>query len=201
MKKYAFILLSVLVFMMCTEKKSRLHEVELKQAEEMKSGTRVENVFLDITYGMSQSATFSRFRQLAYQGVIDLGKGSVFEYAMKLDTQTVMVGFHTDYFRDSLYSFSIILKGKNEAEAESLRQRMLKELKGKYGEPFVIPSVEDTTRRDFYFVKDNQRIELLYPYQARKSAVTYVDYPMETRMIREEIRLAKEAVKKRAKKK
>ncbi|MCK7539979.1 MAG: hypothetical protein MZV63_58270 [Marinilabiliales bacterium] len=85
------ILLSALVFMMCTEEKSRLHEVELKQAEEMKSGTRVENVFLDIAYGMSQSATFSRFRQLAYQGVIDLGKGSVFEYAMKLDTQTVMV--------------------------------------------------------------------------------------------------------------
>jgi len=201
MKKYAFILLSALVFMMCTEKKSRLYEVEMKQAEEMKSGTREENVFLDIQYGMSQGATFSRFRQLAYQGVIDLGKGSVFEYAMKLDTQMVKVGFHTDYFHDSLYSFSLILKGKNEAEAEGLRQRMIQELKGKYGEPIAIPSVEDTTKRDFYFVKNNQRIELLYPYQARKSAVTYVDYPMEIRMIQEEIRLEKEARKKKAQKK
>jgi hypothetical protein len=201
MKKCAVILLSALVFMMCTKEKSRLHEVELKQAEEMKSGIRVENVFLDMKYGMSQGATFSRFRQLAYEGVIDLGKGSVFEYTMKLDTQSVKVGFHTEFFHDSLYSFSLILKGKSETEAEALRQLMLKELKGKYGEPFVIPSEEDTTKRDFYFVKDNQRIELLYPFQARKSAVTYVDYPAEIRMIQEEIRLEKEARKKKAEKK
>jgi hypothetical protein len=200
MKRYAIILLSAMVFVMCTEKKSRLHEVELKQAEEMKSGTRVENVFLDMKYGMSQGATFSRFRQLAYEGVIDLGKGSVFEYELQLDTQKVKVGFHTQYFHDSLYSFSLILKGKNEAEAESLRQRMVSELRGKYGEPFVIPNEQDTTKRDFYFVKNNQRIELLYPYQARKSAVTYVDYTMEQRMIQEEIRQAKEARSKKSKK-
>lgn len=201
MKKLAVFLLSALVFMMCTEKKGRLHEVELKQAEEMKSGVRVENVFLDLKYGLSQSAVFSRFRQLAYQGVIDLGKGSVFEYTMKLDTQTVKAGFHTEFYHDSLYSFSLLLKGKNEAEAETFRQLMLKELKMKFGEPFVIPSEEDTTKRDFYFVKDNQRIELLYPFQARKCAVTYVDYPVETRMIQEEMRLEKEARKKKAEKK
>jgi hypothetical protein len=201
MRKYIIIATMTLLTVMCTKEISRLHEVELRQAEEVKSGNRVENVFLDMTYGMSQSATFSRLRQLAYEGVIDLGKGSVFEYEMKLDTQLVKVGFHSDFFHDSLYSFSFILKGKSETEAEMLRQKMLQELKGKFGEPIAIPSEGDTTKRDFYFVKDNQRIELLYPYQARKSAVTYVDYTMENRMIQEEIRLEKEARKKKAEKK
>ena len=78
MKKYVVILLVILASVMCSQKKSRLYEVELKQAEEMKSGVREENVFLDIKYGMSQSAIFARFRQLAYEGIIDLGKNSVF---------------------------------------------------------------------------------------------------------------------------
>jgi hypothetical protein len=179
MKKY-IILLSVLVFTMCTHK-SRLYEVEQKQAEQVKTGIRYDTIFMDFNYGMSQHKTFERFRELVYLEYLTVNKGGAFEWKTKMDTFKLGVGFHSKYYHDSLYSFSFIYKGKNQSQADWIQLYLADSLKGKYGSPVIIPSEEDTTKRDYYFIRGNQQVELKYPFQSRKTIATFTDFTIENR--------------------
>jgi hypothetical protein len=189
MKKY-IILLSALVFTMCTTPKSRLYEVELKQADQAKTGIRYDTIFMDFKYGMSQHKTFERFRDLVYLEYLTITKGGAFEWQTKLDTFKLGVGFHSNYYHDSLYSFSFIYKGKNQSQADRMQLFLADSLKSKYGEPVIIPSEEDTTKRDYFFVKGNQRIDLIYPFQSKKTIATYTDFTIENRKNLEELQEA-----------
>jgi len=186
MKKY-FFLLSALMFTMCTHK-SRLYEVEQKQAEEIKTNIRYDTIFMDFNYGMSQHRTFERFRELVYLEVFTLSKSGTFEYQTKVDTLKLGVGFHTSFYHDSLYSFSFIYKGKDQSQADRIRFMLVDSLKQKYGNPILIPSEEDTTKRDYYFVKGNQQIDLKYPFESKKSIVTYTDFTIENRKLLEDMK-------------
>jgi hypothetical protein len=188
MEKY-ILLLSALVFTMCTHK-GRLYEVEQMQAEQVKTGIRYDTIFMDFNYGMSQHRTFERFRELVYLEVLTLTKAGAFEYQSKLDTFKLGVGFHSDYYHDSLYSFSLIYKGKDQSQADRIQLFLVDSLKGKYGNPVIIPSEEDTTKRDYFFVKGNQQIELKYPFQSKKTIATFTDFTIENRKIQEELQEA-----------
>lgn len=192
MKKYT-ILLFALVFAMCTQK-SRLYEVELKQAEQAKTGIRYDTIFMDFRYGMSQHKTFERFRELVYLESLTLTKGGAFEWQTKLDTFKLGVGFNSKYFHDSLYSLSFIYKGKSQSQADRMQLFLADSLKSKYGEPIIIPSEEDTTKRDYFFVKGNQRIELIYPYQSKKTIATFTDFTIENRKKLQELQEAQKPV-------
>jgi hypothetical protein len=189
MKKY-IILLSAMVFTVCTPHKSRLSEVELKQAEQAKTGIRYDTIFMDFKYGMSQHHTFERFRELVYLEHLTVTKGGAFEWQTKLDTCKMGVGFHSNYYHDSLYSFSFIYKGKNQSQADWIQLYLADSLKSKYGSPVIIPSEEDTTKRDYYFVKGNQQIELKYPFQSKKTIATFTDFAVENRKNLEELQQA-----------
>jgi hypothetical protein len=179
MKKYLILLLAM-VCIMCTHK-SRLYEVELKQAEQAKTAIRYDTLFMDFKYGMSQHKTFERFRELVYLEHLTVTKGGAFEWQTKLDTFKLGVGFNSKYYHDSLYSFSFIYKGKNQSQADRMQLFLADSLKGKYGNPVIIPSEEDTTKRDYFFVKGNQRIELIYPFQSKKTIATFTDFTIENR--------------------
>ena len=189
MKKY-ILLLSALVFVMCTHK-SRLYEVEFKQAEQVKTGIRYDTIFMDFKYGMSQHKTFERFRELVYLEYLTATKAGAFEWQTKLDTFKLGVGFHSSYYHDSLYSLSFIYKGKSQSQADRMQLFLVDSLKGKYGSPVIIPSEEDTTKRDYYFVKGNQRIELIYPFQSKKTIATFTDFTIENRKNQEELQEVK----------
>jgi hypothetical protein len=190
MKKYFILVFAALMFIMCSHK-GRLYLVEQKQAQEIKTGVRNDTVFQDIAFGMSQHRIFQRFRELVYLEKLNLTKNGTFESTARLDTMKLSVGFNSRYFHDSLYSFSFIYKGKNQAQAERIRQILADSLNKKFGNPILIPTEEDTTRRDFYYVRGNQKIELKYPYKSRRAIMTLTDYTLENHMIREGMQEAK----------
>jgi hypothetical protein len=179
MKKYLILLLAM-ACIMCTHK-SRLYEVELKQAEQVKTGIRYDTIFMDFKYGMSQHKTFERFRELVYLEYLTVTKAGAFEWQTKLDTFKLGVGFNSKYYHDSLYSLSFIYKGKSQSQADRIQLFLADSLKGKYGPPVIIPSEEDTTQRDYFFVKGNQQIELKYPFQSKKTIATFTDFTIENR--------------------
>jgi hypothetical protein len=191
MRKH-IILLSLLLFSMCTPQKSRLYMVEEKQAEQSKTGVRNDTVFMDLTFGMTQRQTWTKFRELAFDSIIIIRSSGVFEYQMNMDSAKVRVGFHTSFLHDSLYSFSMILKGKNQSEADRLQLKMVDLLTVKYGNPVTVPSTSDKSKLDYYFVKGNLQIELMYPFSSNKTVVTYSDYSMEKRKNIEDQLLKKE---------
>lgn len=180
MKKYIF-LLSVVFFSMCSHEKSRYDIIEEKQAEQLKTGIRKDTVFMDFVYGLNRRLTFEKFRRLADDSIFIVKKNGIFEYQMILDTGKVRVGFHTGFFHDSLYNFSLILKGKNQAEAELLQRRIVNLLTEKNGNPVTVPNKSDKTKSDYYFITGNQQIEVKYPYLSNKTIVAYSDYSMEKR--------------------
>ena len=186
MKKYIFLLFMMLLAM-CAPEKSRFDILEEKQAEQIKTGIRTDTIFLDLTYGMSQRLTFESFQQKVNDSIFMLRKNGVFEYNMPLDAGMVRVAFHANFSKDSLYSLSLILKGKNAAEAEQLQQRMVKMLEKENGIPVTFPCESDETKNDFYFIKGNQQIEIKYPYKSNRTIVTYSDFTMENRVSKEEL--------------
>jgi hypothetical protein len=184
MKKYVILLLAALLFVMCTHK-GRLYPVEQKQAWEIKTGVRYDTVFQDIAFGESQHHIFQRFRELVYLEKLNLTKNGTFEYQTRLDTMNLNVGFNSRYFHDSLYSFSFIYKGKDQAQALRIRELLADSLQKKFGSPILIPAEEDTTKRDLYYVRGNQKIELKYPYKARRTILTLTEYTLENRKVLE----------------
>jgi hypothetical protein len=201
MRKYIVILLSLFLFSMCAPPKSRLYPVQQKQAEQSKTGIRNDTVFMDFRFGMSQRQVFAKFRRLVDDSVFALRKSGIFEYQMKLDTGTVKVGFHTDFYHDSLYAFSIVLRGKDQKEAEELQMKMVNQVKQKFGDPVTIPSESDKTKMDYYFVNINQQVEIKYPFSSVKVAVTYSDWARGNRKMQEELLLEKAEKSKSSKKK
>jgi hypothetical protein len=184
MKKYIILLFSALLFITCTHK-GRLYPVEQKQAQEIKTGIRYDTVFQDITFGASQHHLFQRFREMVYLEKLTLTKSGTFELQTRLDTMKLKVGFNSRFFHDSLYCFSFIYKGKDQVQALRIRQLLADSLQRKFGSPILIPSEEDTTKRDFYYVRGNQKIELKYPYKARRTILTLTEYTLENRKILE----------------
>jgi hypothetical protein len=184
MKRYIFLLL-VALLSMCAPEKSRFDILEEKQAEQLKTGIRTDTIFMDFTYGMSQRLTFESFQKYVNDSVFLIKKGGVFEYNMPLDSVIVRVAFHTKFYHDSLYRFSLILKGKNEVEAGKLQQKMVNLLKMNNGTPLEFPSTSDKTKSDYYFISGNQQIELKYPKATGRMIVTYSDFTLENRKNRE----------------
>ncbi len=97
MKTY-IVLLSILLFSMCTHEKSRFKIIEEKQAEQLKTGIRKDTIFMGFKFGMSRKTNIlKRFRKLADENVFTINKRSVFEYQMNLDTVKTRIAFHTSF--------------------------------------------------------------------------------------------------------
>jgi hypothetical protein len=185
MSKYIF-LLGMMLLSMCAPEKSRFDILEEKQAEQIKTGIRTDTIFMDLTYGMSQRQTFESFQKKVNDSIFTLRKNGAFEYNMPLDAGMVRVAFHANFSKDSLYSLSLILKGKNVAEAELLQQKMVKLLEKKNGSPVTFPCESDKTKNDYYFIAGNQQIEIKYPYKSNRTIVTCSDYAMENRISKDQ---------------
>jgi hypothetical protein len=180
---------------MCTHEKSRFKIVEEKQAEQLKTGIRKDTIFMGFKFGMTEKQTFERFRKLADENVFTINKRSVFEYQMNLDTVKTRTAFHTSFYHDSLYSFSLILKGKKPSEAELIQLKMVSSLMKEYGDPIQVPSLSDETKVDYYFIRGNQQVKIEYPDLSNKTIVTFSDYSFEKRKNSEEQQMKKDKEK------
>lgn len=195
MKTY-FTMLFILLFTMCSSDRNPLSPVHKKQAEQIRTGIRNDVVFMDFRFYMTEKQTFERFRKLVSDSVFTLTKSTVFEYKMKIDSINTRVAFHTGFYHDSLYSFSLIFKGKTKTEADFIQQKMVNRYKKDFGDPVIVPAATDETKRDYYFVSGNQQVKVEYPSQTNKTVVTYTEYSMEKRKNEDDKEIKK--VKKRA---
>ncbi len=182
------LLLCIILFtcFMCSPPKKSLDKVQSLIDSETKKGIRKDTIFLGLTFGMSENQVDEKLMELLSENKIITNSDHTLGYDLQIDWPVkIKTTFNPQYLNDSLYSFALIIQGKDgtQAEAEFIHSSVVSLYSQKYSSnnKVKVPTMFDKEKFDYVFVLGNQQINIEYPAITTAVYVRYFDYEMRYR--------------------